>query len=315
MTPQVSVVMSIYNDAPHLVETMESVLSQNGVDLEFVIVNDGSSDESAAVLQEYARRDARIRVVVQENRGLTLALIRGCGLALGPYIARQDAGDWSLPGRLCAQWEVLEADPGLAFVSCWTEFRGPAGEYLYTKKDRGLAHTPRDVRPDPKGGSSLLDGPTCHPSVMFRKESYERVGGYRPEFRMAQDWDLWYRLAEVGRFQSITSTLYGVRVLPRGLSLTHRPIQLQLGALAREAFEARRRDASEAEILDRASRLRPVGGGSEGDAVGGYYFIGEALRRNGDARCREYFEKALERRPLHWKSWMRLAQSVTTMGR
>src|SRR5262245_3000266 len=96
--PDVSVVMSVYNGADRLHETIESILSQDGVSLELIIVNDGSTDGSEIVLDKYARREQRLRILHQGNQGLTRALIAGCAAARGEYIARQDAGgDISLP--------------------------------------------------------------------------------------------------------------------------------------------------------------------------------------------------------------------------
>ena len=98
--PKVSVVMSVYNGAEHLAETLDSVLQQEDCDFEFIVVNDGSTDSTASILDEYARRDPRLRIIHQSNTGLTQALINGCHQARGEYIARQDAGDVSLSSRL-----------------------------------------------------------------------------------------------------------------------------------------------------------------------------------------------------------------------
>src|SRR5215467_1447738 len=119
--PEVSVVMSVYNGASHLVATLDSILSQEGVEFEFIVVNDGSTDNSGQILDEYAQRDSRLRVIQQDNTGLTRALIRGCDAARGEFIARQDAGDISLPGRLKSQVIVLRDQEDCIFVSCWTD--------------------------------------------------------------------------------------------------------------------------------------------------------------------------------------------------
>src|SRR5262249_52832345 len=105
--PEVSVVMSVYNGASHLAATLDSVLSQEGVELEFIVVNDGSTDKAGEILDDYARRDGRVRVIHQQHTGLTYALIRGCAAATGEFIARQDAGDVSLAGRLALQSGVF----------------------------------------------------------------------------------------------------------------------------------------------------------------------------------------------------------------
>ena len=134
MTPDVSVVMAVHDDAPYLEETIDSVLSQAGPSLELILVDDGSTDGSRAILELYAERDTRVRLVPQEHLGLTRALIAGCSLAAAQYIARQDAADVSRPGRLVAQKAALDADRSLAFVSCWTDMCGPEWEFLHRRR-------------------------------------------------------------------------------------------------------------------------------------------------------------------------------------
>src|SRR5262245_31636274 len=106
-TPEVSVVMSVYNGASHLAATIDSILSQEEVELEFIVVNDGSTDGSGDILDRYALQDGRVRVTHQGRAGLTRALIAGCEIAKGKFIARQDAGDFSFPSRLKSQAAVL----------------------------------------------------------------------------------------------------------------------------------------------------------------------------------------------------------------
>ena len=137
--PDISIVMSVYNGVDRLRETMESVLSQEGVSLEFIVIDDGSTDGCDVTLDNYARHDARVRIVHQENQGLTRALITCCEAASGKYIARQDAGDISMPNRLRLQKAVLDQHEDCAFVSCWTTIIGPRDEYLFTRKGRGRA--------------------------------------------------------------------------------------------------------------------------------------------------------------------------------
>ena len=117
--PEVSVVMGVYNGGDSLSRTLESVLSQQGVDLEFIVVNDGSTDNTLSILNDYSEKDNRLRVLDQENSGLTRSLIRGCAEARGEFIARQDAGDISLPGRLRKQLDLIQKNPDVVLVSCW----------------------------------------------------------------------------------------------------------------------------------------------------------------------------------------------------
>lgn len=310
--------MSVHDAGAFLRPTMESVLSQEGVEFEVVVVDDGSADGSGELLDEYAALDPRVRLIRQPRLGLTEALIRGCSEARGHYIARQDAADLSRPGRLARQAAALDADRGLAFVSCWTEYRGPGMEYLYTTRDSDTAHAPANVVVEVAGRPTLSDGPSHHGSVMFRKEHYERVGGYRREFYLAQDRDLWFHLAEVGRYQVLPEALYVALVLPASRSSSFRDVQHRLGRLARSAFELRQAGHSEADILALAATLRPRGPERGSRRIGAAnYFIGEALRRNGDRRCLGYLGRAVRLRPLHAPSWVRLLQAgaAATLGR
>lgn len=92
-SPTVSVVMSVFNGARYLSASIASILSQEDVDFELIIVDDGSTDATPGLLAEFAARDARVRVIRQDNSGITQALIRGCAAARGTFIARQDADD------------------------------------------------------------------------------------------------------------------------------------------------------------------------------------------------------------------------------
>lgn len=309
--PDVSVVMSVYNGAAQLRETVDSILGQQGVSLEFIIVNDGSTDESPQICDEYAQRDPRIRIIHQENQGLTKALIAGCAAATGDYIARQDVGDVSSSRRLYLQKAALDSDEQLAFVSCWTEYCGPEWEHLYLSKGSGAATSPINILAEP-GNRLILDGPCHHGSVIFRKDYYIRAGGYRAEFYYAQDWDLWCRFAELGKFQALDALLYRVRVMPESISTSNKKAQEKLGALALAALKERRQGNSDKNILQQARGIRPGkkrrGSPSRTKATG-FYFIGECLRRNGDSRSTLYFKKATKATPLFIKSWVRLAQS------
>jgi glycosyltransferase involved in cell wall biosynthesis len=119
--PSISVVMRTYADAENLPQTIESVLRQDFVDLQCIVVNDGSPDAlTSETLARYAEIDRRIIVRSKANEGITRTLIDACNRAEGRYIARIDAGDVMLPGRLAAQAKVMDQQPDCAFVSCWT---------------------------------------------------------------------------------------------------------------------------------------------------------------------------------------------------
>ena len=311
-SPAISVVVSTYNDASHLAESIESVLSQDFADFEFIIVNDGSPDpRTGEILARYSTLDPRIRVITKQNEGLTKALIDGCAAARGEHIARLDVGDTMTPERLQLQRAFLESHADVVFVSCWTEFCGPKWEQLNTEKGRDTGPDGMAILPL-ASGENLTAGPTCHPSVMFRRAAYEAAGGYRWQFYYGQDWDLWYRLAERGRFHIIPQVLYRVRVLPQGISATNRDRQDAISECWRDVCRCRALGLDEAEWLARAATIRPAGGSSPKcrSRSEGCYLVGEQLRRNGDPRCRRYLIEAIRQRPADLRPWVRLLQTM-----
>ena len=309
---EVSVVMSVYNCADYLERTLESVLSQEGCDLEFIVVDDGSTDASGQILDDWALRDKRLRIIHQQNAGLTRSLIRGCEAARGEFIARQDAGDISLPGRLKAQVAALRGEEALSFLSCVTHFIGPAGEFLYESAGSGQARSPTDII-DVRQRHGVLDGPSHHGSVMFRRDKYIEAGGYRQQFYYGQDWDLWYRMGVTGMFMMLPSTLYQARIGIGGISNNSKALQDVLATLSLSALKIRALGQSDKEVLDQADKIRPTGirvatrGASARDA----YFLGECLRRNGDMpRARSFLWKSILYKPLNFKAWARLVQTL-----
>lgn len=302
--PEVSVVMSVYNGAAHLRETIDSILSQEGVSLEFVIVNDGSTDQSSQILGEFSDRDVRVRIIHQENQGLTKALITGCAAAKGYYIARQDVGDISLPDRMARQLNFIKGYPDCGFVSCGTRFVGPRGELLFDVNQTAEDATTRLLTLDP----FVLRGPSSHPSTIFSRALYERVGGYRSSFYFAQDLDLWIRLAEQGKHLVMPDLLYQASISVVSISGLYRREQVELTRLILESTRLRRIGMNDDAILQKAAAIRPSTQRSNNrlTRARALYFIGACLRKRRDPKASDYFIDALRTYPLHLKSFAKL---------
>jgi glycosyltransferase involved in cell wall biosynthesis len=308
MPSLISVVMGVRNGAPCLHRSLESVLGQEGVELEVIVIDDGSTDETPGILAEMARRDTRLRVSRQEKAGLTRALIRGCAAARGDVIARQDADDTSLPGRLATQVALLDGDPGLVMASCWSECVGPRDELLFrVTPELGSEDATRELR---KGRHH----PSAHGSVVFRRDAYERVGGYRAAFYYAQDSDLWQRLADEGRLGYAREVLYRFAMQPSSISRSHRHLQLEFDRLAQASAAARRGGTDEGVFLEEAARLGhavpSAGRGGESAA----YFIGRCLLDRHDPRAGGYLLAALREIPLSPRVWLALARYAMMRG-
>jgi glycosyltransferase involved in cell wall biosynthesis len=293
-----AVVMAVYNGAARLEETLASITSQTLRDIEIVVVDDGSTDATGAILRNAARRDRRVVVITHtENRGLTHALIAGCATASAPVIARHDCGDVSRPARLARELALLESDPALAVAACEVDMIGPVGEPLFT-----TAHHQRDIR-----GSLLRDGLPAitslphHGAAMFRAAAYREAGGYRAQFRVAQDIDLWMRMAKLGGIAVVPEALYVARSDAGAISAKNRDEQL---ALTRIAI-AIRDGGNEKALLAEAASIQPREGTNRDEAKR-LYFIASCLRARGDARWRAYMREAWLRDRLHWRAALQL---------
>ena len=303
--PDVSVVMSVFNNADTLPAALESILSQQGVELEFIAVDDGSTDGSAAILDDAARKDARLKVVHQPNAGLTRALIAGCARAAAPWIARQDADDVSLPGRLAALLDRARRQPDAVLLASAAWCTGPRSERL-----REVA-----VETDPAQARRQLlaarTGPPAHGSAMFSRAAYEAAGGYRDCFYYGQDSDLWMRLAERGGVIYLGEPLYAYRWEPGAISGAGRSLQRKFGRWGQACRRARAAGRSEDPWLRAAARLADdvrsgrVKKTRPGDRALGLYHAGCLLERTDPAGAREYFRQALAADPLCVRAWVK----------
>lgn len=300
LDPLVSVVIGVRNGAGSLERTLRSVLDQEGVDLEVVVVDDGSDDGTEALLARLAAEEPRLRTLRLPGEGLTAALIAGCRLARGRYLARQDDGDISLPGRLARQVAALEADPGAVLCSCHTRLVVAEGATIAL------------INPQP---SELADGISRaphHGSVMLRRQACEQVGGYRRCFHYAQDVDLWSRLAEIGDHLQIPEVLYEARIDPGSISGMRRREQDAFHQLIVQATRARRQGREEEPWLQQAEtlsqRCRRSRGRSARRMAAGAYFIGASLFSDAPDLARTYLRRAVELDPLHWRARWKLAR-------
>lgn len=181
-----SVVLSVYNGGAYLAEAVESVLSQTYADFELVAIDDGSTDGSGAVLDGYAERDGRVRVLHQENRGLIASLNRGVEASRGALVARMDADDVALPDRLQKQVDYLDQHPEVGLLGGIARYIDASGE------DAGGAW-PRWYPPALNAWRTLFETVLCHPTVVIRRSVLDAVGVYDPAALHAEDYELWTR--------------------------------------------------------------------------------------------------------------------------
>ena len=211
-SPRVTVLLPVYNGLPYLQAAVDSILAQTLTDFEFLIINDGSRDASAEVLDRLT--DPRIRVVHQANRGLAASLNIGIDMARGRYIARQDQDDLSLPERLAEQVRFMDAHPECILLG--------------TGADIWVGDEPADRYHDHPAEHAMLafhllfNNPFVHSSVMLRKDAVQAIGGYTtdPARQPPEDYELWSRMARAGRVANLSQRLLVYREVPQSMSRT-----------------------------------------------------------------------------------------------
>jgi glycosyltransferase involved in cell wall biosynthesis len=204
-SPEVSVVLPVHNCQSFIGEAIESILSQSLVDLELIIIDDGSTDKSSEIILSYT--DNRIVVLRNEARlGISRALNRGIALCAGIYVARMDADDIALPERMARQ--VRELNSNLGADICYSAFAQIDANGLDSFAPEISAS------PLPTEWMLLWTNPIAHPTVMFRRAAVERLSiCYDPEYEPAEDYELWARISLRGGFTYIRETLLKYRRL------------------------------------------------------------------------------------------------------
>jgi glycosyltransferase involved in cell wall biosynthesis len=240
---KVSVLLPVYNGARTLSAAIESVLAQTHRDLELLVLDDASTDQSADVIRTYAARDERVRPVFhQRNEGLASTLNEGLERSEGELVARLDQDDEALPHRLRAQADFMAGHPTVV----------AAGSFVYhmgrePKHDR-LVEFPTD----PDDIRRTLADHNClyHPSVIMRRSKILELGGYRAEFKNAEDYDLWLRAAKRHDLANVPAPLIRYRFSVDGMTLGRKWEQLYYVYLAQAAASSSG-DLAEAETVAR----------------------------------------------------------------
>jgi glycosyltransferase involved in cell wall biosynthesis len=192
-TMLVSVLMTAYNAERYLPLAIDSVLRQTLRDFEFLIINDGSTDQTQSIIDDYARRDPRIRTVSHANMGMGKSLNKGLELVRGEWVARFDADDEMLPTRLQRQVEFVREHPDVAVTATLVNYIDRTGRIIGRSRSDLLSKEALE--------RALRKGEVIHvhhPAVMARPEVLRAVGGFRSEFWPADDVDLWNRVADAG---------------------------------------------------------------------------------------------------------------------
>jgi glycosyltransferase involved in cell wall biosynthesis len=287
--PLISVNMPAYNAGRHIAAAIESVLAQTLDDLEVVVVDDGSADDTAAIVGRLRDSDPRVRLMSRPNTGVVGARNDALRASVGEFIAVLDSDDIARPDRLERQIDHLREHPDCLAVG------SPA--LVIDNDGDPLACWFPPLPPDLIDEVNLAGdraAALCHSSVTMRREAVLRVGGYREPYATAEDLDLWLRLAEVGRLASLDEALVEYRMHPANIGATQARRQ-------RAAAEAAIADARRRRGLPPADPRPPMREAIPADPAESYGWM--ALGAGHSATARKYARARLARRPLSLSSW------------
>jgi glycosyltransferase involved in cell wall biosynthesis len=201
-TPRVSVLIAAFNAAPFIEATLESALGQTFGDLEVLVIDDGSRDDTAGAVRRLAASDPRLRLIVQDNRGLSATRNRGVAEAAGSLIAFLDHDDLWHPEKLALQVATLDAQPRTAVVSCYSA--------LIDAEHRCLGwRFGGDANGDVYAEMLVWDVVSGGSVTLVRREALEAVGPFDETLRIREDWDMWIRLARRYEFATVPRVLVG----------------------------------------------------------------------------------------------------------
>lgn len=189
VTPPVSVVMPVYNGERYLNEAITSILKQSMVDFEFIIVDDGSTDNTSKIIHSF--HDRRLVYIHQANAGIAAALNKGINLAQGDYIARMDADDIAHFDRLQLQYQHMLIHDHVDILG------GQA--YLIDHRGERIGQKLKPIASKALKNAIEYACPVIHPTYFVRKPIYLELGGYRTDFPPAEDYDFLLRAFDAGK--------------------------------------------------------------------------------------------------------------------
>jgi len=226
----VSVITVFYNREEYVFNSIKSLLEQDYENIEIIAVDDGSTDNTLQKLNSFS--DKRLKVITHNNMGFVKSIINAVTVSNGEIIAIHGSGDISYENRISKQVSILEENKDVGVVGCFVKKTN-----LVNK--RVSFHRPV-ISPDINLTEQLFKHNFfTHGEVMFRKELYTKVGGYREVFKYSQDYDLWLRMSLVTNFNIIPEVLYERFTLTNGVSnsVEKSAIQTNLGELGRQSIK------------------------------------------------------------------------------
>ena len=292
MQPKISVLMPVYNAGLYLDEAINSILNQTFESFEFIIIDDGSTDNSIDVLERYAKNDPRVKIIKRGNRGISETRNELIGYAQAKYIAWMDADDVSMPERLASQYSYLSQHTGVVAIGVSTLLIDPDGENLC---DWISPKTHEEIDATHMSGRG---GAIVFPSSMMTKDAVSSVGGFSNTLVAAEDLDLFLKLAEIGRLVNIAPLLFHYRQHEKSIShMARKRVAEDTNVALRSAYIRRGLEYSNVIVL------------SSKQTIGEIYskWAWWALMYGNIKTARKYAFRVLLRAPHQVNTWKLLA--------
>jgi glycosyltransferase involved in cell wall biosynthesis len=294
INPKITVLMPAYNVEKYIGKAIESVLDQTFMDFELVIVNDGSTDGTVAIINSFS--DPRIILINQENKGVAIALNTGLTVSQAAYVARFDADDICDVQRLEKQYNFLRANPDYILVGSDADYILENDDFLFHFKC--IAHTHDEIM-----DKLYFYCPFVHPTVMFKKASVVEAGGYPTGAHNFEDYMLWTAISKAGKLYNLPEPLIKYRLNPTSVTIDERWRGKRFRQLKRKAIYSGHISENEGNELLAIIKNQDVRHIKEGSyhALCGKKFLANNYQ---PAKARAHVKKAITIRPLRLDNYL-----------
>ena len=296
--------MPAYNAGKYIAEAIRSVLGQSFADFELLIVDDGSSDNTLSIIRGFD--DLRIRLLAQENKGISQALNAGLKVAKGVYIARFDADDICFPERLDRQVVFLDGHPAYLVIGSDAEYIAENGEHLFNFRCAGHSH--REIQEN-----LYRHCPFIHSGVMYRKEAILQAGGYSLHAHNFEDYLLWVQLLKSGKCYNLPEPLIKVRINPASVTIDEKWRGRRFRRLKRDIIQKgsiTKEEGDELLAIIKSQETKKIKQGAY-HALCGKKLLAENYR---PSAARWHVSRAIQANPLRWDNYAMLAVSFLPPG-
>jgi glycosyltransferase involved in cell wall biosynthesis len=299
INPRVTVLMPVYNGALYLREAIDSILNQTYTDFEFLIINDGSTDASEAIISSYS--DTRIRLINQNNAGVSAALNNGIQLAKGAYIARMDADDRCMSTRLEEQMNFLDLHPEYVMIGSDADYMDKDGFFVFHYSNTGHSNEEINERVD------WITCPFIHSAVIYKKEGVIAAGAYDENAYLFEDHFLWIKLIKLGKVANLKKALISVRLNPSSVTIDQRDCSAEYLNIKNKAIQTGLLNDEEGAIL----RKNVIKISATQKLYSYHAYLGKKYLWNNyhAANARTHFLEAIKVYPLKVKTYLLLLMS------